>query len=74
MSWGKYSPIYCTIETEGRKTNPSFGSDGFEMTIKVGTSLRRSRVLATIRVTPDTIDGFENISAKLFINEKEINL
>ena len=67
MGWGKYSPVFCRIYAHGRKSDPSFGSEGFTANVLVGVSLRDSRELVEIRVTPDTIKS----PAKLFINGKE---
>lgn len=46
----KSSPIYNIISNPKRKSDCSFGSDGFTQTIQVGTSSRNSHELASISV------------------------
>jgi len=72
MGWGfgRYKPVFCRIDAKGRQSDPSFGSDGFTMTVNVGPSIKHSRELVTIRVVPET----ETTDAKLFINDKEVKI
>lgn len=64
--WGRYKPIFCRIYADGRESDPSFGSEGFEMTVKIGTSIKKSREFVNIKVTQDPRTG----RTKLIINEK----
>jgi len=53
----KSSPIYNIISNPKRKSDCSFGSDGFRQEIRVGTSSSNSHELATISVERYTDDG-----------------
>ena len=46
----KSSPIYNIISNPKRKSDCSFGSDGFRQEIRVGTSASNSHTLGTISV------------------------
>lgn len=46
----KSSPIYNIISNPQRKSDCSFGSAGFDQTIRVGTSSSNSHELASISV------------------------
>ena len=46
----KSSPVYCIVNAEGRKSQPSFGSQGFDQEIRVGTSSSNSHVFGNISV------------------------
>jgi len=71
MGWGTYKPVFCRIDAEGRQSDPSFGSENFNMTVKVGPSIKHSRDLATIRVHYDehTDKAYLYINNKLIIDE-----
>ena len=49
----KSSPVYCNIYNPRRRSDCSFGSDGFSQAIKVGTSANNSHSLAEISVQHD---------------------
>lgn len=49
----KSSPVYCNIYNPKRRSDCSFGSDGFSQAIKVGTSSSNSHLLAEITVQHD---------------------
>ena len=46
----KSSPVYAIINNSKRKSDCSFGSDGFDMDVRVGTSSSNSHTLADISV------------------------
>lgn len=68
MGWGKYKPIFCRIYAEGRESDPSFGSEGFEMHIRIGHSIKKSHEFAKIQV----IQNSETGETKLIVNNKII--
>ncbi len=65
---GYYSPVFCKINAEGRKTDASFGCMDFDMTVKVGPSLKQSRDFVKIKV----IYNREINQAFLYLDDKLI--
>ena len=52
----KSSPIYSIISNPGRKSDCSFGSNGFSQEIRVGTSASNSHYLGSISVQRRLLD------------------
>jgi len=58
----KSSPIYNIISNPKRKSDCSFGSDGFRQEIRVGTSSSNSHTLANI-----TVEMHDENGERLFV-------
>ncbi len=65
----KASPIYNIISNPKRKSDCSFGSEGFTQQIQVGTSINNSHTLATITVER-FVDANGIVEFTLFIDGK----
>ncbi len=46
----RQSPVYCFVTADGRRSSPSFGSEGFTMDVRVGQGSANSHTLGVVEV------------------------